>query len=209
MTNISRPLPRKFYNRGAADVAHDLLGAILVRSTDQGLSSGRIVETEAYLPTDDAASHSFRGLTPRNASMFGPPGHAYVYTIHARFCFNAVTEEKGVGSAVLVRAIEPLEGMELMVERRGKYATNNLVRGPARLCEALDVDRSWDGWDLTDGEQLWIEQGATPLSDRQIVVTSRIGISTAQDKMLRFIVQGNKYVSGTAAINRSGQSVDW
>src|SRR5262245_19897305 len=122
-----RILPESFYDREVAQVARELLGMMLVRQSGEGRTSGMIVETEAYLHGTDPASHSFRGRTRRNASMFGAPGRAYVYTIHTRFCLNAVAEGEERGAAVLIRAIEPTEGMELMQQRRSQTALRQLT----------------------------------------------------------------------------------
>ena len=160
------------------------------------MSTGRIVEVEAYLAQGDAANHAHRGQTRRNASMFGPPGHAYVYPIHGRVCFNAVTESEGIASAVLIRAIEPLKGIEHMQERRRMNKLRDLARGPARLCEALGIDRTFDGWDLTAGKKLWIE----PSNDRdkfRIRTTTRIGVTRAHELALRYFVEDCPHVSGS------------
>ena len=188
-------LRREFYDREPALVARELLGKVLIRRSSAGLCAGRIVETEAYLSADDPACHSHRGKTARNASMFGHPGHAYVYMIHARWCFNAVTEAEHCGSAVLIRALEPLAGIELMQLRRGTDVLLNLCRGPARLCQALDITRAQDGWDLTLGKTLWIGDDQFQASET-IVATPRIGISKAAELHLRFCYAGNRYVSG-------------
>jgi DNA-3-methyladenine glycosylase len=195
------PLPRDFYDRDVVTVARKLLGTCLA-----GLVAGRIVEVEAYRGTDDPASHAYRGRSRRNASMFGPPGHAYVYAIHSRWCLNAVTEPAGVPSAVLIRAVEPLAGLELMRRRRAGHATRrghragsgaarDLARGPARLCEALAINRTLDGWDLTRGEQLWISRSDAPLDPAEIATSRRIGVTSARDVLLRFYVAGSPFVS--------------
>jgi DNA-3-methyladenine glycosylase len=190
------PLPRSFYSREPALVARELLGTLLLRRSKEGLTGGRIVETEAYLAEGDSSSHSHRGPTKRNASMFGPAGHAYVYTIHAKWCVNVVTEDVGRGSAVLIRAIEPLFGLPVMQQRRGREKLLELARGPARLCQALDIDRRLDGWDLTLGKELWISDGAENRLEEPIVTSSRVGISSATELMLRFFYEGNSFVSG-------------
>jgi DNA-3-methyladenine glycosylase len=204
---VSNPLPGSFYDRDVVQVARDLLCKRLVRASEQGTTVGRIVEVEAYLPRDDPANHAYRGRTRRNASMFGPPGHAYVYAIHARFCLNVVTEPEGVPSAVLIRALEPLEGLELMRERRSgprfraaaRRADERLfTSGPARLCEALAVDRALDGWDLTIGERLWLEHDPHPSAPREIVTARRVGVTSARDRPLRFYVADNLFVSKRA-----------
>jgi len=177
-------------------VARDLLGKCLVRRTSEGLTTGRIVEVEAYLPRDDPANHAYRGRTPRNASMFGPPGHAYVYAIHSRYCLNVVAEREGVPGAVLIRAVEPVEGVERMHARRGGCAVRDLTRGPARLCEAFAIGRALDGWDLTVGRDLWVSDGnAPPLSSGQIATTPRVGVTSACDLPLRFFVATSPFVS--------------
>jgi DNA-3-methyladenine glycosylase len=197
MTALYSPLPRDFYDRDARDVARELLGKLLVRRVGRGLTVGRLVETEAYLGANDPASHAYRGRTRRNASMFGPPGHAYVYAIHSRWCLNAVTEPEGAPTAVLLRAVEPLLGVAAMRRRRGVELLRDLARGPARLCEALAIDRALDGCDLTRGRGLWIAEGpALELTPMEVLVTPRIGVTSAHDLLLRFAVAGNPFVSG-------------
>lgn len=176
-------------------VARDLLGKRLVRATAGNLTAGRIAEVEAYLARDDPANHAYRGRTQRNAAMFGPPGHAYVYAIHARFCLNVVTEPAGVPSAVLIRAVEPLEGLELMQDRRRTTAPLNLARGPARLCEAFAIDRTLNGWDLTRAERLWIDTLAPAPEPVEIATATRIGVTSAKDLPLRFFTAGCPFVS--------------
>jgi DNA-3-methyladenine glycosylase len=192
-----KPLPRSFYARDPATVARELVGKRLVRMTPEGLCGGRIVETEAYLSSRDPACHANRGMTRRNAAMFGPAGHAYVYMIHARWCFNCVTEEVGLGSAVLIRAIEPLDGLPLMHARRGVESVFDLARGPARLCQALAIDRSHNTHDLTIGSNLWIEHDEQLNGSPQKILRSpRIGISAATRRLLRFYLADCRYVSG-------------
>ena len=193
-------LPRAFYDRDVVTVARELLGKLLVRRIGRALTVGRIVETEAYLAAEDTANHSHRGRTRRNASMFGPPGHAYVYAIHARWCLNAVTEPEGTASAVLIRAVEPLRGVLAMRRRRRTDALRDLTRGPGRLCEAFAIDRALDGCDLTRGRGLWVaprDHADDP--PFQVLVTPRIGVTSAHDLPLRFAVAGSPFVSGRRA----------
>jgi DNA-3-methyladenine glycosylase len=200
------PLEREFYARHPAVVAHELLGKLLIRQAPSGeILAGRIVEAEAYLSCRDSACHANRGMTRKNATMFGPAGHAYVYVIHARWCLNAVTEDVGQGSAVLIRAIEPLHGIELMCELRGTPKHLDLARGPARLCQALDVTKHYDGWDLTLGRELWIADDRQLESDGQpprIARSRRIGVTSAHHRLLRYYVVGNPYVSGRRTLKR-------
>lgn len=191
------PLPREFYARDPIVVARELVGKILIRDSAEGIASGRIVEAEAYLSSRDPACHAHRGPNRKNATMFGPAGHAYVYMIHARWCLNAVTEGVGCPSAVLIRAIEPLEGIQLMQSRRGLETIRDLARGPARLCEALAVTKALDGHDLTLGQGLWLAadpsaNGSIPRIHR----SRRIGVTSAHRRLLRFFVADSPFVSG-------------
>jgi DNA-3-methyladenine glycosylase len=195
------PLTRDFYDRSPQDVARDLLGKILIRRTAAGLCAGPIVETEAYLSCNDPACHASRGRTRKNATMFGPPGYLYVYPIHSRYCMNAVTETEGVPSAVLIRAIEPLKGIGLMQQRRGVADHRDLARGPARLCEALEVDRRLDGWDLTSGQRIWIAEPADLGQLARISISTRIGVTSAHELELRYFLAGSPFVSGTRRLN--------
>jgi DNA-3-methyladenine glycosylase len=197
----AQPLPRPFYDRPPEIVAPDLIGKLLIRKTRLGICGGRIVETEAYLPANDPACHGARGQTKRNASIFGPPGHLYVYAIHAKWCLNAVTLPAGIGCAVLIRAIEPLFGIEQMQARRPLATLHDLARGPARLCAALDVNKEQDGVDLTLPATIWIalEPGA---NDRtfSVGVSPRIGVTSAHDLQLRFYERGSPFVSGPKSL---------
>jgi DNA-3-methyladenine glycosylase len=191
-------LPAEFYCRDTERVAHDLLGKLLVRCSREGVTSGSIVEVEAYLHEDDPACHAARGCTPSNRALFGPPGRAYVYPIHSRYCLNAVTRERGVACAVLIRAVEPLDGVALMQRRRNRESLFELARGPARLCEAFAVDRRLDHWDLTRGKRLWIcEASGAGLCDQEISQSVRIGVTSAHHLPLRYFVTGSPYVSGS------------
>lgn len=190
-------LPRAFYARSALEVAPALLGCLLVRRLAGQRLAGRIVETEAYLGAEDAASHAYRGPTLRNRAMFGPPGHAYVYFIYGNhFCLNVVTGAVGDGQAVLIRAIEPLEGIEVMQARRRRTAVTELTNGPGKLCQALAIDRRLDGHDLTLGETLWLERGAPPIE--AIATGPRVGVRGDEAALAapwRFYLAGNPFVS--------------
>jgi DNA-3-methyladenine glycosylase len=169
------PLDRRFYAADTVTVARALLGQRLVRVLDGGRLSGLICETEAYGGPDDRASHAYR-RTARSAIMYGLPGHAYVYLIYGmHFCLNAVTEIEGTAGAVLIRALIPEEGLEQMRERRGPQATRHLADGPARLCQALTIDRRFNGTDLTVGNELAIER-ERPVPDSQVTAGPRIGV---------------------------------
>jgi DNA-3-methyladenine glycosylase len=187
-------LPRSFYDRSPATVARELLGKALLRKLDGQWLGGWIVETEAYLSKGDLASHSARGRTRGNTAMFGPPGTLYVYPIHAKYCMNAVTESDGTGSAVLIRALEPVWGIERMSQHRGTNQVQRLTRGPAMLCQALHVDRSLDGADLLSLDQIMISNSSVDIS--RITTTTRVGISKSSELELRFFVDGNRFVSG-------------
>lgn len=175
---MSARLPRSFFDRDTRAVARELLGARLARALPDGARlCGRIVEVEAYRE-GDAASHSFRGLTARNAPMFGPAGCAYVYfTYGMHFCMNVVTEREGFGAAVLLRAIEPEQGAEHMRRLRGAHiSTEHLCRGPANLCKSLGLDRTWSGYDMClPGSALFVEAGE-PVPDALVRATSRVGV---------------------------------
>lgn len=153
------------------------------------------METEAYLSDGDPACHADRGLTPGNATMFARPGTLYVYPIHAKHCMNAVTESRGRGSAVLIRAIEPVWGIESIQTNRGQQQLRRLTRGPGMLCQALQVDRSHDGIDLIRNPTLIIA-AIDQLPPPPSVATPRIGISKACEALLRFAIAGNRFVSG-------------
>jgi DNA-3-methyladenine glycosylase len=186
-------------NHPTVRAARQLLGKLLVRQTDQGRCSGWIVEVEAYLDQGDDASHSRSGPTPRNRSMFLEGGCFYVYQIHQQHCLNWVTCPAGVGSAVLIRALQPREGIDWMEKRRGTSDPRRLTTGPGRLCQALAIDRTLDGKAATPGGSLWIEPSAIQSQSRwDIRATPRIGISQSTDLTLRFFVDGNLYVSGCA-----------
>jgi DNA-3-methyladenine glycosylase len=166
----------------------------LIRRSREGIAAGRIVETEAYL-VGDPASHAYRGQRPRNLAMFGPPFHAYVYHIYGMYwCFNVTSEARGTGAAVLIRALEPDEGVALMRKRRGVEELRLLCSGPGRLAQALDIDRSLDGRDLFANGQIALRPPDRPAG--KIGRSRRIGITRAAHRLLRFYERGNHYVSG-------------
>lgn len=177
----------------AAEVAPRLLGCRLIRELNGQILSCRIVETEAY-DQQDMASHSYRGETPRTAVMFGPAGHLYVYfTYGMHYCCNVVTGRTGEGSAVLLRAVEPLTGQAAMRDNRGGLEGQALTNGPAKLCQALKINRALNGHDLSRPPlQLLLEP---PLPSAHIMQTTRVGISRAQAVPWRFYIRDNSYVS--------------
>lgn len=179
-----------FYDRDPRQVAVDLLGCILVHETPEGVASGIIVETEAYRP-EDPACHAYKGPTMRNRNIFGRPGIAYVYlTYGVHKLLNAVCEGEGVGSAVLVRALRPIEGLETMRERRKRDI--NLCNGPGRLTQALNIELTLDGKELTE-PPLYIKRGNVP--EGEIIATTRIGISRGTELPWRYLVRGETDVS--------------
>ena len=177
----------------APDAAKRLLGCILEREIDGSTIRVRIVETEAYDETD-AASHSYKGRTPRTDIMFGPPGHLYVYfTYGMHYCCNVVVGPEGHGAAVLIRAVEPLQGDEILELRRGRKRGLELTNGPAKLCQALEVDKRMNGHDLQKEPLKLVLRPA--VEDSAIVVARRVGISRAKDVLWRFYLRDNPYVS--------------
>ena len=191
------PLPPSFFDRDTEVVSRELLGAVLECETEDGVASGRIVETEAYLGPHDPACHAIYGRTQRTDHLFGPAGTSYVYFIYGvHWCFNAVTGPEGQGSAVLVRAIEPLAGLDLMRSRRRAARTpSDLTNGPGKLCQALGIEGRHSGLSL-QRPPLRIRRGA-PVPDDDVIVTPRIGITRAAALPLRWLVRGNRYVSRT------------
>ncbi len=188
-------LSRSFFARPSTVVAPELLGRFLVRVLPDGRRLiARLVEVEAY-EQDDPASHSFRGPTPRNEVMFGGPGHLYVYfTYGMHFMGNVVTGREGDGSAVLLRAAEPLEGLDEMRGRRGVDATRLLCSGPGRLAQAFGLTRADDGADLVRGPALHLTSGQ-PLSPRRVARTTRVGVSVGVDRRWRFVARDDPYRS--------------
>lgn len=186
------PLPPEFYLQPTLEVARALLGQILVHETDEGVTAGVIVETEAYL-TGDPANHASRGKAARNAAMFGPPGIAYVYQVHTHHCLNAVTAPEDVGEAVLIRAIEPIEGIELMQRRRGVTDIRLLTSGPGRLTQAMDITLAQSFCPLYEGRLRIVKGEGVP--PERVTQTTRIGIRVWADKPWRFYITENLFVS--------------
>jgi len=200
----TRPLGRAFYQRPPRSVARDLLGRLLVRDTPEGRVAGRIVEVEAYDGATDPASHAYRGETRRNRVMFGPGGHAYVYfTYGMHHCVNVVTGPSGRAQAVLVRALEPVEGVTIMRRRRGVDGTERLARGPGCVARALGLTRADDGLDLTRGP-LWILDAPAMREGRRILRTPRIGIRHAVERPWRYVLAGHPCASGPRSLRTGG-----
>jgi DNA-3-methyladenine glycosylase len=192
-SGVEEVLPRRFYERDARVVARALLGKLLVRSDGR---AARIVEVEAYLGARDPGSHAFRGPTARNATMFGPAGHLYVYfTYGMHWCANAVCGEEGEGTAVLLRAAAPVRGVELMQEARPVARLVDLANGPAKLCQALGLDRTHDGADLVTGDRelTLVDDGVAP--PRRPGRSTRVGLTNGRHHPWRWWVTGDPYVS--------------
>lgn len=200
-----KKLSREFYNRDSIIVAKELLGKVLVHEIEGQKISARIVETEAYMGVVDKAAHSYNGKrTPRVEVMYGDPGYSYVFMIYGlHCCFNVVVNEKEIPQAILVRAVEPIHGMEWMAQKRfgktyeqlTKSQGKSLTNGPGKLCGALSIDRNLNGLDLCD-DVVYIEEGESEVFN--IVTTKRIGIDyagEAKDFPWRFYIEGNEYVS--------------
>jgi DNA-3-methyladenine glycosylase len=182
------------------ELARFLIGKILVRTLAEGVAGGRIVETEAY-GIGDPAGHAYRGVTPRNRTLFLERGRAYVYLAYGvSFMLNVSSETSGVGAGVLIRAIEPTDGIAIMQRNRGVEPLRDLTRGPGRLCAALRIDRRLEGIDLCQAGPLWL--GTDGQAPGEIGRSTRIGITRAADSPLRFYARGNRFVSGPRALNR-------
>ena len=192
------PLARSDLPADTASLARYLIGKLVVRNLPEGIASGRIVETEAYV-VGDAAGHAYRGMTPRNRSLFLEPGHAYVYLAYGRsHMLNVSSEKPGIGAGVLIRALEPLDGIAIMQRNRGIERLRDLARGPGRLTAALQIDRRLDGLDLCREGPLWLAHG-----DREpgaIGESVRIGISREAHRRLRFYLRGSPFVSGPRSL---------
>ena len=189
------------------EVAHALVGRTLVHDTPRGRRAGVIVEVEAYRGADDPASHAYRGRSERNAVMFGPAGRAYVYLIYGiHWCLNVVTGRPGAASAVLIRAIEPVEGVERMRRARGVEAWERLGRGPGCVTIAMGLDRRHNGADLVTGA-LWLADHRPLRRGHRVVTGPRIGIRMAAERPWRFYLEGHPCVSGsrTGPLGRGGR----
>ena len=202
MKALGKALARKFFDRDPREVSRDLLGKVLVRREGRTTLAGRVVETEAYLGSDDPAAHAAAGKTARNAVLFGPPGYAYIYFIYGNhYCLNVSTLPDGVAGGVLFRALEPLTGIERMAELRGLADASGrglrlLTSGPGRMAEAFGITRERDnGKDLTSARSdLYLaDDGVRP---EKILTTKRIGITKAAALPLRYVIEGNPFVSG-------------
>jgi DNA-3-methyladenine glycosylase len=189
-----------FFTQPTLTIARSLLGQRLVREFEDQRLSGLIVETEAYIGPDDTACHASKGRTPRTEVMFGPPGRTYVYLVYGmHYMLNLVTEAQDFPAAVLIRALEPVEGLEVMRAKRGNQANpHHLTNGPGKLCQALAIDKRLNNWEVMLGEKLWLEPGDS-IPDKDIATGPRIGIDYAQAKdraaLWRFWVRGNRFVS--------------
>ena len=211
--SFSKRLDSQFYGEHIHKLARNMLGTAIVSKCRRATLAGVIVEVEAYLSANDEASHSARGKTMSNSSMFKDPGTLYVYPIHSRHCLNVVCDENGLGAAVLVRAIEPIAGFEQMFRNRGINAPgrvdlNNkrmLGQGPGRLCESLGIDRRHDGLDLMKDGRVWL----APMSELErkwkLRTSPRIGISKAKELKYRYFIDGNQFVSGLTRDHSRGR----
>ena len=192
-TSAMPPLPRRALPAETIELARFLVGRLLVRRIDGRRVAGRIVETEAY-PPGDPTGYFRPGLTTANAPLFGVRGTAYVRLVYgANFTLNVAADSQGTGAAVLIRALEPIEGVDVMRAHRPGAADRDLARGPGRLCVALAIDAALSGLDLCAGRRLWLERGAGPAAD--IHVCTRIGLSRDMHRQLRFVERGSRFVS--------------
>ena len=193
------PLARRNLPIDTESLARYLIGKVVVRELPKGVVSGRIVETEAYVVCD-AAGHAYRGMTPRNHSLFFGRGHAYVYLAYGiSYLLNVSSETQGIGAGVLIRALEPLEGIAIMQRNRGIERLRDLARGPGRLTAALRVDRSLDGLDLCREGPLWLARDDHEQGD--IGQSIRIGITRDANRLLRFYLRDHPFVSGPGKLN--------
>ena len=195
-----KKLERPFYEGETLEVAKELLGKYMVHETKDGRTVGKIVEVEAYIGPDDPACHAYQGkCTSRTQIMFGQGGHAYVYLIYGMYnCINIVCQRKGKPEALLLRAVEPLNEFDLLFDNRSPVKNiHNLSNGPGKLCSALGIDRTFSGYDLISGKELYLEKNENR-KDIELVCSKRIGIDYAEeykDKLWRFYIKNNKFIS--------------
>jgi len=195
-----RPIARKTLPIDTESLARYLIGKLVVRQLPEGIASGRIVETEAYV-VGDAAGHGYRGMTRSNRVLFGQHGHAHIYLAYGiSYMLNVSSEAAGIGAGVLIRALEPVEGIPIMQQNRGVERLRDLARGPGRLTAALRIDLQFDGLDLCCKGPLWLGQDEWEPGD--IGRSVRIGITKDADRPLRFYLRGSPFLSGTKALNR-------
>lgn len=188
-------IPYSFYGRDTVKVARELLGKVMIFQGKGIPVGGKVVETEAYLGREDPACHSAKGRSERNAVMFGPSGFAYIYLIYGMYlCFNVTTGPEDSPEAVLIRALEPVEGIQVMRRNRGQDSIYNLCSGPAKLVQALGIDMSLNGTSVVEGKVRFLDSSSSTTSVN-IVETARIGISKAADWPLRFYVAESRFVS--------------
>lgn len=193
LEHLNSPLPNEFYYGDCTQKSKELLGKILIHRTKEGTTAGIIVETEAYLGEKDPACHASAGLTSRTWPFYGGPGVSYVFTIYGiHYCFNVITNNGSQGECVLIRALEPIYGIELMNSRRKAKNIIELTNGPAKLSKSMGFDKTHTGFDLTDGKIAVLNN---PVEDFDIVTTTRIGIKKAADWPLRFYIEDNPFVS--------------
>ncbi len=189
------PLPREFYSRNTLVVAKDLLGKYLIRHLNDENIVAKIVEVEAYRGSDDPASHAYKGQTPRNQLMFGKAGFSYVYFTYGKhYCLNVTTEKEGIPGAVLIRAIEIMDGLEIARQNRKANSLVNLSNGPGKLTEALNITKIHNGLDLTERNELFIRHSEIDRS-HEITVSRRIGIKAGSEKLWRFYIKDSTFVS--------------
>ncbi len=193
---LYNPLPKKFYLRDSLSVAKKLIGKILVRRSGKNLIAGIIVETEAYMGDLDPGSHAYKKFTERNKIMYDTGGLVYIYFIYGNyFCFNVVCREEGIANAVLIRAVEPIEGIGLMEANRKNIKNPfDLTNGPAKLCMAFDIDKKLYGRDLTNDKEIFISESFKK-TKFDIVISKRIGLSKGADLPYRFFIKDNPYVT--------------
>ncbi len=191
-----KPLPLKFYLRDSVTVSRELLGKIIIRKIGKNVLTAKIVETEAYVGEYDPASHAYMKITERNKIMYDRGGKVYVYFIYGNYyCFNVVSERKGIGNATLIRAVEPLEGSNVMKKFRGKVRNiHDLTNGPAKLCMSLNIDKSLYGEDVTEEKDIFISSPLTK-EDFEVVISKRIGLNVGIDYPYRFFIKDNPYVT--------------